>query len=98
MLLEEVDMKIHDISEKKLNAIIETFSDYVENYFDEANRPEDTPVIVDTHFDEFVDWAYDDFLLDDEDRVFLKDPDNKEIRSHIKREVTQHFQGMLKAM
>lgn len=77
--------------EEKVNEIIATFADYVENYYDEEDGPEDVPAIVNEHFDEFIEWAYDDFVIGEEDQKSLQGKPDPEFRECIKREVIQEF-------
>jgi len=90
-------MKTELMNEKMVNVIIETFADYVENYYDDDNNSEDLSKIVDKHFDEFIDWAYDDFVLCERGQEALKSNFNLELRNRIKIEVIKEFLIILKA-
>lgn len=84
-------MKTEGMNEDKVNEVIVTFADYVENYFGKDNDIGDIPILVNEHFDEFIDWAYEDLLLDEEDQVVLRGTLDPEYRNSIKKEVVQEF-------
>jgi hypothetical protein len=88
-------MKTSELNEEKINVIIETFADYVENYYDEDNSSEDVATIVYDHFGEFIDWAYDDFVLSEEDQEVLKGNLDLELCDRIKKNVVQEFLRIL---
>lgn len=88
-------MKTIELNEEKVNVIIETFADYVENYYDEDNSSEDVPSIVNEHFGEFIDWAYDDFVLSEGDQEALKSNLDLELCENIKKNVIQEFLRIL---
>ncbi|MDF1576694.1 MAG: hypothetical protein P1P86_16025 [Bacteroidales bacterium] len=79
------------MKEEKVNEIIVTFADYVENYYDQNSKTDDVSTIVNEHFDEFIDWAYDEFVIDKEDREILKGNPDPELRDSIKKEVVVEF-------
>jgi len=79
------------MTEEKVNEIIVTFADYVENYYDEESMPDDVSNVVNEHFDEFIEWAYDEFLIGEEDRETLKGNPDPGFRDSIKKEVVQEF-------
>ena len=80
--------------EEKVNEIIVTFADYVENYFEEGIS-DNIPTIVNEHFDEFIEWAYDDFTIGKEDLETLKGKPDPGFRDSIKKEVVQEFHMIL---
>ena len=84
-------MKTYKMSEDKVNTIIVTFADYVENYFNSDNSYDDVSSIVYEHFDEFIEWAYDDFVLNEEAQEALKGNPDPELPDSIKKEVVQEF-------
>jgi hypothetical protein len=88
-------MKEGGLNEEKVNVIIETFADYVENYYDEDNSSEDVSSIVNDHFGEFIDWAYDDFVLSEADQEALKSNFDVELCDRIKEQVIQEFLKIL---
>jgi hypothetical protein len=79
------------MKEGKVNEIIVTFADYVENFYDENRNTGDVSGIVNDNFDEFIDWAYDEFLIDNEEREILQGNPVPEFRDRIKKEVIQEF-------
>ena len=91
-------MNTNVLNEEKVNVIIKTFADYVENYYDEDNKSEDVSAIVDEHFDEFIDWAYDDFVLSEGEQEALKSNLDLELCDRIKKQVRQEFLVILEAM
>jgi len=83
------------MGEEKVNEIIVTFADYVENYCDKDCMPDDVPLIVHEHFDEFIEWAYDDFAIGKEDMDTLRGNPDQGFRDSIKQEVIQEFRMIL---
>ncbi len=79
------------MNEEKINVIIETFADYVENYYDEDNELDDVPNIVNQHFDEFVQWAYDDFVINELEQETLTNRNDRDIHERIRTEVVKEF-------
>ena len=79
------------MNEEKINVIIETFADYVENYYDEDNESDDVPNIVNQHFDEFVQWAYDDFVINELEQETLTNRNDRDIHERISTEVVKEF-------
>lgn len=79
------------MTEEKIYVIIEAFADYVENYYDEGDESDHVTMIVDEHFDEFIDWAYDDFIINEEEQETLKSNSNQDVRNRIKRKVVKEF-------
>ena len=79
------------MNEEKINVIIETFADYVENYYDEDNESDDVPNIVNQHFDEFVQWAYDDFVINELEQETLTNRNDRDIHERIRTEVVKEF-------
>lgn len=79
------------MTEEKIYVIIETFADYVENYYDEDDESDHVTKIVDEHFDEFIDWAYDDFIINEGEQETLKSNSNQDVRNRIKRKVIKEF-------
>lgn len=84
------------MSEDKVNEIIVTFADYVENYYDQESMPDEVHNVVNEHFDEFIEWAYDEFLIGEEDRETLKGNPDPGFRESIKKEVAQEFLMILR--
>ncbi len=56
------------MKKEKLDVIIETFTDYIENYYDENNEAFDLEGVVEDNFEEFADWACDDFVINEEEK------------------------------
>jgi len=79
------------MNEEKIDVIIETFADYVENYYDEDNESDDVPNIVNQHFDEFVQWAYDDFVINELEQETLTNRNDMDIHERIRTEVVKEF-------
>jgi hypothetical protein len=79
------------MNEEKINVIIETFADYVENYYDEDNEAVDVPNIVNQHFDEFVQWAYDDFVINELEYETLTNRKDPDLNERIRMEVVNEF-------
>jgi len=79
------------MKKEKLDIIIESFTDYVESYYDENSDAFDLAGIVDDNFEEFADWACDDFVIDEEDRDALLDDNNLELRKKIKKTIVREF-------
>jgi len=71
--------------------IIETFTDYVEHYYEENAETADVHKIVEDHFEEFTEWAWEDLVITDEDRDTLSDPGEGELRQVIKRIIVNEF-------
>ncbi|MCK5136614.1 MAG: hypothetical protein KAR19_12550 [Bacteroidales bacterium] len=84
-------MKTQELNEARVNVIIEEFTDYVENYYDEDNEPNDVSSIVNDHFEEFTDWAFDDFVINEGERDTLLNNNERELHEIIKREVASEF-------
>lgn len=91
-------MKSEMLDESKLEELITTFADYVEDYYDEEDEPDDVSNIVDEQFNEFVNWAYDDFVINEREREALKNDYVQETREKIKNEVVGAFLMILEAM
>lgn len=91
-----VEPKANTMKEEKVNELIVTFADYVENYCDRENTAEDVPAIVDEHFDEFIEWAFEDFVINEEDQDILKGIPDTRFRDMLKAEVVQEFQMILR--
>lgn len=91
----ECELKLKEMKEEKVNVIIVTFADYVENYYGEENNSDDVPGIVDDYFDEFIEWASDDLLIDEEDQEILEGNPDPAFRNCIKKEVIQEFKMIL---
>ena len=85
----DIEMKKYELTEKKINVLIETFADYVENYYDEDDKSDQVTNIVDKHFDDFIDWAYDDFVINEEELEILKSNSNQDVHNRIKAKVVQ---------
>ena len=83
----DIEMKKYELTEKKINVLIETFADYVENYYDEDDKSDQVTNIVDKHFDDFIDWAYDDFVINEEELEILKSNSNQDVHNRIKAKV-----------
>lgn len=83
------------MKKEKIDVIIETFTDYVESYYDENSESMDVSGIVDNHFDEFAEWAYDDFVITEEERDSLLNKYEVELRTQIKKTVTSEFLSIL---
>lgn len=83
------------MKKEKIDVIIETFTDYVESYYDENGDTMDVSGIVDKHFEEFAEWAYDDFVITEEERDSLLDRYEVELRTHIKKIVKCEFLSIL---
>jgi hypothetical protein len=79
------------MKKEKLDVIIETFTDYIENYYDENNEAFDVEGIVDANFEEFADWACDDFVINEEERDALLDDKNLELQKKIKKIIVSEF-------
>lgn len=71
--------------------IIETFTDYIEHYYDEASEEADVSRIVEKHFEEFAEWACDDFVITEEEKDALLNRSNLELRKNIKRIIVSEF-------
>lgn len=91
-------MKSEMLDESKLEELITTFANYVEDYYDEEDEPDDVSNIVDEQFNEFVNWAYDDFVINEREREALKNDYVQETREKIKNEVVGAFLMILEAM
>lgn len=90
-------MKSEKLDESKLEELITTFADYVEDYYDEDDEPDDVFNIVDEQFNEFVNWAYDDFVINKREREALKNDNVQESREKLKNEVVGAFLMILDA-
>ena len=84
------------MKEEKVNEIIVTFADYVENYYNDESEFCDVSTIVNEHFDEFIEWAYDDFVIDEEDHAALMGYPDPELRYSIKEHVILEFLMILR--
>ena len=56
------------MKKEKIDVIIETFTDYIEHYYNEASETADVSRIADNHFEEFAEWACDDFVITEEEK------------------------------
>lgn len=92
----EAELKTYRMNEEKVNVIIVTFADYVENYYEEDNTSGDVSTIVNDHFDEFIEWAYDDFVINEEEQEIMEGNPDPEIPNCIKKEVIQEFLMILR--
>ena len=79
------------MKKEKIDVIIETFTDYIEHYYDEASETVDVSHIVENHFEEFAEWACDDFVINEEERDALINRSNLELRKNIKRIIVSEF-------
>ena len=79
------------MKKEKLDVIIETFTDYIENYYDENSEVFDVEAIVDDNFEEFADWACDDFVITEEEKDALLDDKNLELQKKIKKIIVSEF-------
>jgi len=79
------------MKKEKIDVIIETFTDYIEHYYDEASETIDVSLIVENHFEEFAEWACDDFVINEEERDALLNRSNLELRKNIKRIIVSEF-------
>jgi len=84
-------MKNYELTEVRVNMIIETFADYVENYYGEADESDRVSTIVDEHFDEFIDWAYDDFIISEAEQEILKNNSAQDVHKRIKKGIVKEF-------
>lgn len=90
-------MKSEKLDESKLQELIITFADYVENFYDEDDEPDVVYGIVDEQFNEFVNWAYDDFVINEREQEALKNDNDQETREKLKNEVVGAFLMILEA-
>ena len=79
------------MDESKLEEIISTFANYVEDYYDEEDEPADVSSIVNDKFIEFIDWAYDDFVINEGEREAIKKGNDQETGEKIRNEVIGAF-------
>jgi hypothetical protein len=80
-----------EMKKEKLDMIIETFTDYIENYYDENCETFDVSGIVEDHFEEFAEWACDDFVIDEEEKDALLDDKNIKLQKNIKKIIVNEF-------
>ena len=71
--------------------IIETFTDYLEHYYEENEQAVDVKDMIDHHFEEFAVWAWEDLVITEEDRNILLDPGEWKLRQVIKRIIVNEF-------
>ena len=83
------------MKKEKIDVIIETFTDYIEHYYDENSKTADVSRIVNDHFDEFAEWACDDFVINEEERNTLLSKYESELQQHIKRIIVREFLSIL---
>lgn len=83
------------MKKEKIDMVIETFTDYVEHYYEENMKPTDVSTIVNNHFEEFARWAYDDFVITKEERDTLLNPGEVELQNKIKQIVISEFLSIL---
>ncbi|MCP4312482.1 MAG: hypothetical protein GY790_14555 [Bacteroidetes bacterium] len=88
-------MKTDGLNKEKEKVIIETFADYVENYYDEDNEPDDVSSIVNEHFKEFTEWAFEDFVINEAERESLLISNESGLQENIKKEVVNEFAMIL---
>ena len=79
------------MKKERMDIIIETFTDYIEHYYDEDSDPVDVSGIVEEHFEEFAEWACDDFVIDEEERDALLDSKESDLRIKIKQIIVREF-------
>lgn len=92
----EFELKTRKMKEDKVNEVIVTFADYVENYCDRESTADDVPSIVHAHFDEFIEWAFDDFVINEAEQDALKGKPDTRLRKSIILEVIQEFLMILR--
>lgn len=83
------------MKKEKIDMIIETFTDYVESYYDDNSDSMDVSGIVENRFEEFAEWAYDDFVINEEERDQLLDRYEVGLRAQIKQTVICEFLSIL---
>ena len=81
----------HGLTEKRINVIVETFADYVENYYGEDGESEQVTNIVNEHFDEFIEWAYDDVIINEAEQEILKSNSDQDLHKRIKKGIVKEF-------
>ncbi len=79
------------MKKERIDVIIETFTDYIECYYDENDETIDVSAIVNDHFGEFAEWAYDDFVIDAEERDALLNSHERDLHEKIKRFIISEF-------
>lgn len=75
--------------------VIETFTDYIEHYYDDHSNTADVSEIVNNHFEEFAEWACDDYVITEEERDVLINRSEVELRHKIKQIVVSEFLSIL---
>jgi len=83
------------MKKERIDVIIETFTDYIEHYYDENSNTTDISGIVDDHFVEFAEWACDDFVITEEERETLLSKYESELQQYIKRIIVSEFLSIL---
>ena len=79
------------MKKEKIDVIIETFTDYIEHYYNETSETADVSRIVENHYEEFAEWACDDFVITEEEKDALLNRSNLELQKYIKRIIVSEF-------
>lgn len=79
------------MKKERIDVIIETFTDYIECYYDENSEAIDISGIVNDHFGEFAEWAFDDLVINEEERDALLNSNERELHQKIKRFIISEF-------
>ncbi|MDX2430177.1 MAG: hypothetical protein QNK35_04550 [Bacteroides sp.] len=79
------------MKKEKIDMVIETFTDYVEHYYEENSDTIDVTGIVNDHFQEFAEWACDDFVITEEERDILLSKNEKDLQKNIKQIIVCEF-------
>ncbi len=87
----DITIDKEEMKKEKIDMIIETFTDYIEHYYDENSDTMDVAGIVNDHFEEFAEWACDDFVITEEERDTLLSSAELELRKNIKRIIVCEF-------
>ncbi len=83
------------MKKEKIDVIIETFTDYIEHYYDDNIDTAGVSGIVNDHFEEFAEWACDDFVINEEERDILINNDELVLKNNIKRIIISEFLSIL---
>lgn len=83
------------MKKEEIDMVIETFTDYVEHYYEVNSESVNVSEIVNNHFEEFAQWAHDDFVITKEEKETLLKPGEAELQNKIKKIVVDEFLSIL---
>lgn len=87
----DITIDTEEMKKEKIDMIIETFTDYIEHFYEENSDTMDVAGIVNDHFREFAEWACDDFVITEEERDILLSKNERDLQKNIKQIIVCEF-------